>query len=136
MMKEDGMSLASVRTPEQDYVGFFRFAIRTGAAARSEDRRQTGDAGGMSSSVAAIDIVRPHDGTNKLLRHIVQLVGGFRTTEHPEVAWVLLLDGATKGLGNTIKGLFPCCRTMSTVFTDERLGQASFERDRHAIRKF
>ena len=60
-MEEDGVRLAGIRSPEQNDIGVFRLAIRAGAAARTENRRQTGDAGGVSSSVTAIDVVCPHD---------------------------------------------------------------------------
>jgi hypothetical protein len=59
-MKKDRVRFPRVGTPQQDDLRVFRFAIRTGAAARSEDRRQTGDAGSVSSPVTAIDVVRPH----------------------------------------------------------------------------
>ena len=60
MVEEDRMRLPRVRAPQQDDVRVFHLAIRTGPASRTEYRRQTGDARGVSSTVAAIDIVGAH----------------------------------------------------------------------------
>jgi hypothetical protein len=60
------------------------FEIRIRAATSTEDCRQTDDRGSMSSSVAAIDIVRAEDRSGELLREIVRLVRRPRTTENTE----------------------------------------------------
>ena len=77
MMEKDRMRLASVRTPEQDYVRVFDFAVGTCAASRSENRRQTGDAGGVSSTVATVYVIGTDDGADEFLCRVVQLVGRF-----------------------------------------------------------
>jgi hypothetical protein len=102
MMKENGVRFARIRSPEQNHVGIFNFAIRTGAAARSEDRRQTGDAGGVSSPVTAIDIVGAHHAARKFLRGVIHFVNGFGTAEHAEVATVILGDGFAKRQRNAV----------------------------------
>ena len=65
MMKEYWVRLACIRTPKQNDVRIFYLAIRAGASACSENRRQTGDAGGVSSPVAAINIVSAHHAANE-----------------------------------------------------------------------
>ena len=70
------MSFPSVRSPQQDYVSVFNFAVRARPAAGSEYRRQTGDARSVSSPVTAINIVRTHDAADEFLRCVVQFVGG------------------------------------------------------------
>src|SRR5258707_5021409 len=115
MMKEDWARFPRIGTPKQNHVRFFGFTVRTGAAARAEDRRQTGDAGGVSSTVTAIDVVCPHCGANKLLRRIVQLIGRLGAAEHPEVARVAPGNGLLERRSNAVQGLIPGGRTMPTV---------------------
>ena len=54
------------------------------AAARSEHRRQTDDAGCVSGAVAAVDVVRAHDLPRELLGEEVHLVRRLRAREDPE----------------------------------------------------
>ena len=51
VMEKNGMSFPRVGAPKKNEVGFFDFAVGTGAASRTENRRQTGDTGGVSSPV-------------------------------------------------------------------------------------
>jgi hypothetical protein len=67
MVKEDGMGFPGIGTPEDDEVCLFRLTIGAGAAARPEYRRQTDDAGGVSRTVATVDVVALKDGPGKLL---------------------------------------------------------------------
>lgn len=67
-MKKDGMSFARVAAPKENKVGFLDLLIRVRTAARTEDRRQTDDAGCVSGAVAAIDIVAADDHPRELLR--------------------------------------------------------------------
>ena len=76
--------LARVRAPEQDHVGMLHLLVGAGAAAAAEHRRQTGDAGSVSSAVAAIDVVTRQHRAHELLRHEVHLVGGLRAAEEAE----------------------------------------------------
>ena len=91
-MEEDWVRFPRIGAPKQDDIGVFSFAIGTGAAARTEDRRQTGDAGGVSSAVTAIDVVCPHYRADKFLCRVVQLIRGFRAAEHPKIARIALSD--------------------------------------------
>src|SRR5689334_1856601 len=102
MVKENRVRLSRIRSPQQDHVRIFSFTIGTCAAARSEYRRQTGDAWGVSSSVAAIDVVCPHHGADKLLRRIVQLIGGLGATEHAEIARIVPVNGSAERRGHAV----------------------------------
>jgi len=86
------MRFPRVRAPQQDDVGVLNFAIRACPPACPEYRRQTGDAGSMSSPVAAINIIGAHDTANEFLRRVVQFVRGLGATEHAEIPRVVLLD--------------------------------------------
>jgi len=92
MMKENWMGLARVRAPQEDDLRLLRFPVRTRSAARSENRRQTGDARGMSSPVTAINVVRTDYRAHEFLRDVIQFVGRLRTTKHAERAGPMLLD--------------------------------------------
>lgn len=121
-MKEDWMRFPRIGAPKQNHIGVFSLAIGTGAAARSEDRRQTGDAWRVSSSVAAIDIVRPHHGADKFLRRIVQLVRGLGAAEHPKIAGIILGDRPLERRRNAVHRFIPCSGAMPAVFAHQRLG--------------
>jgi hypothetical protein len=71
VMEKNWVRFPRIRSPKQDDVGLFNLAIRTCAAPCPEYRRQTGDARSVSSSVAAINIVRTHDAANEFLRGII-----------------------------------------------------------------
>jgi hypothetical protein len=135
MMEKDWMGLTGIRAPEQDHIGVFSFMIRTCSAARSEDRRQTGDAGGVSSTVTAIDVVCSHYGADKFLRRIVQLVRGLGAAEHSKIARIIFRNGSLEGSGNPVQGLVPRGGTMTAVFADQWLGKARFHRFKHKTTK-
>jgi len=106
-VEKDGVRLPRVRPPEQDHVRFFNLAVRTGTTARPEDRRQTDDAGGVSSPVATVDVVASYYRANELLGNIVQLIGGLGATEHAECPRIVLLDRGSEVLGNAAERLVP-----------------------------
>jgi len=133
-MEKNRMRLTGIRAPEQDDISLFSFTIRAGSATRSKNRRQTGDAGGVSSSVAAIDVVGPHHATDKLLRGIVQLIGGLGAAEHAEVARIVPVDRSAERRGHSIDGFVPRGSAVAAVFTDQRLGQARFHWLKHMLR--
>src|SRR4029077_8218330 len=83
MVEEDRVRLARVRAPQDDEVGFLDLLVGARAAPCSEYRRQTDDARGVSSTVAAVDVVAADDRARELLREIVHLVGRLRAAEHP-----------------------------------------------------
>jgi len=126
------MRLAGVRTPKQDDVCLFNFAVGACPASRSENRRQTDDAGGVSSAVAAVDVIAADHGAHKFLRHVIQFVGGFRATEHAERAWAVLFDLRAKSGSNAIQRLIPSGRSVLAVFPDQR----SFQPVPHRITHF
>src|SRR5258706_16073396 len=123
MVKEDGVRLPRVRAPKQHQIRFRNFAVRTRTAAQSEDCRQTDDTRGVSSAVAAIDIVASDHRTNEFLSDVVQLVLGFRATEHAERLRPPLLDLSAKALGHGIERLIPSNGTKRAVLADHRLGE-------------
>jgi hypothetical protein len=118
MMEKNWVRFPGIGAPQQDYICLFGFTIRTGAPARAEDRRQTGDAGGVSSTIAAINVVRPHHGTDKFLRRIVELIGSFRAAEHPEIARIVPANGLFKRGGNAVHGFIPAGGTVGAIVPD------------------
>ena len=75
VVEEDRMRFARIGSPQNDQVGLFDFLVRSCAATRSEDRRQTGDAGSVSGAVTAIDVVAADNDAGKLLAQEIQFVG-------------------------------------------------------------
>src|SRR5882757_10902359 len=123
-MEEDGMSLACVRAPQDDEVGFLSLAVRRGSSSGSEHCRQTGDAWSVSSPVAAVDVVAVHRGPRELLSHEVHLVGRLGAAENPESIGAL---GPRRGETGrrSLERLLPRSGTQSPPFSDEGLGQAN-----------
>ena len=122
-MKEDRVRLPRVRAPQQDDVRILDFTIRTGATARSEYRRQTGDARRVSSAVAAIDMITADHRPHELLSGIVQLVRRFGTTEHAERISAVFRELGLKTLRHAVQRLIQACRTMAAIFANQRTGQ-------------
>ena len=130
-MEKDGMGFACVRTPKQDDAGLLNFAVRAGSAASPENRRQTDDAGGVSSAVAAVDVVRADHRAHKFLSHVVELIGGFRATEHAEGARPMLFDLCAESGRDAVQSLLPTRRAMLAVLADERGPQPVFPQVAH-----
>jgi hypothetical protein len=130
-MKKDGMGFPRVGTPEQDHIGVFSFTIRTGAATRAEDRRQTGDAGRVSSAVTTIDVVGPHYGADELLGRIVQLVCCLGTAEHAEIAWIIPRNRFLEGRCDAVHCFIPRGRTVGAIVPYKRVGQSTLCRNGH-----
>jgi len=133
MMEENRVGFPRVRTPQQDDVGILNFPVRAGSASRSEYRRQTGDAGSVSSPVTTVDIVRSHDTAHELLRGIVQFVRSLGAAEHPKIARVAFCNRLAERCGNPVHGLVPGGRTMPTVFAHQGLGQPGSHQFRHSL---
>ena len=74
MVKEDRMRFARVGSPQQDHIRFFDFLIGVRAASSTEYRRQTGDARGVSSPIAAIDVVAAYHDPGELLCNEVHFI--------------------------------------------------------------
>src|SRR5215472_2675185 len=113
------MRLARVRAPEKNYVRLFDFAVRTRSTSSPENRRQTDDARRVSSPVAAVDVVRPDHRANEFLRHVVQLIGGFRTTEHAKRARPALLHLRAESRRNAIQCFVPARRPVLPVLSNQ-----------------
>ena len=84
VVEEDRVRLARVRSPQEDEVRLLDLTVRARAATRSEHRRQTDDAGGVSGAVAAVDVVRAEDDPGELLREVVHLVRRLRAGEEAD----------------------------------------------------
>ena len=131
MVEKNRMRVAGIRSPEEDDIGVFDFVIGTGAAARSEDRRQTDDAGSVSSAVTTVDVVAADHRANEFLRNVIQLVGGLGATEHSERARVMFRNGGAEALSHSVERLVPRSRAMPAIFADERLGEPAISRNCH-----
>src|SRR5579859_7786621 len=131
MMKENRVRFAGIGAPEKNEVRLRHFLIRAGGAARAEHRRQTGDAGGVSSAVATVDVVAADDRADEFLRDVVQLVGGFRAAEHSERARAVFFDLALQSAGNEIESFFPTCRPMTVGCANQRGGEPAGRDRRH-----
>src|SRR5437879_11352606 len=118
VMKKDRVCLAGVRTPQQDYLALFDFAVRARSPTGSEYRRQTGDAGRVSSSVATVDVVGTDHRPHKLLCHVITFIGGLRTTEHPKRPRAMFLDLPSKPCGNPVQSLVPTRRAMLPILAN------------------
>lgn len=117
-MEKDGMSFARVGAPKKNDGRVFNFAVGACAPARAEDRRQTGDARGMSSAVTTIDVVTTDDRANEFLCSVVEFVGGLGAAEHAKRTRPVLANFFADAIGDTVEGLFPRCRTMLSVLSD------------------
>ncbi len=124
MVEEYGMGFTGVGPPKDNEVCVLYLAIGTGAATHSEDRRQTDDAGSVSSSVATIDVVAVHHDASELLRHKVHLVGGLRTTEKPERLASVCGFCLAKTLRSAVERLVPSRRAKRAIVADKRSCEA------------
>ncbi len=125
MVEEDRVRFASVRTPQDDQIGLFQLAIGTRAASRSKDRRQTDDAGSVSGTIAAINIVATDDQASKLLCHEVHLVRRLRATEHPHRRPAVRVDDLLETGRRPVQRLIPARWSERSVFTHHGSSQAS-----------
>ncbi len=87
----------------------FHLLIGAGAAACPENRRQTGDARGVSSTVAAIDVTRADHRAHEFLGQIVQLIGRFRATETPKRLWPVGRLDRCHTRRHKVQSLVPTC---------------------------
>ena len=81
VLEEDGMGLAGVGAPQDDDLSLLHLAVGAGTSTCTEDRRQTDDAGGVSGSVAAVDVVAADGGAEELLGDVVHFVGRLAAAE-------------------------------------------------------
>ena len=90
---DDGVALHGVGTPADYYVGVLELLVRGGRPARSKRCHQTGDAGGVSSTVTRVYVAVPEHLPDELPCQVVELVGRARGAEGPEgVGTMLVLD--------------------------------------------
>ena len=112
------MRFPRVGAPKKNDVRLFHFAVGAGAPSRAENRRQTGDARGVSSPIATIDVVAADHRANELLRDIVELVRGLGATEHSKGARSEPANFAADTIRGAIKRFFPRCCAMLSVLAD------------------
>jgi hypothetical protein len=84
MMEENRMGFPRVGSPQNDHIRLFDLLIGIRPPACPKYHRQTGDAGRVSGTVAAIDVVAAHHNPRKLLRDEIHFVRRLRATEHAE----------------------------------------------------
>jgi len=124
VVKIDRVRLAGVAAPEDDEVALLDLFIRAGPAARPEDRRQTDDAGGVSRTVAAVDVVAADDAPRKLLSDEVRLVRALRAAEETEGAGTVPVHDAPQSGRGAVERLVPRGRAKTVRacgLADERL---------------
>lgn len=119
------MRFARIRAPKKNDIRFFHFAIGTGAAPRAENRRQTGDAWGMSSAVATVYVVATDDGADEFLSSVVQLIGRLGATEHAKGAGTVNAYFRANARNHTIECLVPRRRPVLAIFANEGSGESS-----------
>ncbi len=117
------MRLARVRSPEHDHVGVLDLLVGARAAACPEYRRQTDDARGVSSSIAAIDVVAADDRANELLGDVIHLVGGLRAAKHSKRASAAALSRVAQSRCCALEGLVPGGAAQGPAVTHEWMRQ-------------
>ena len=116
VVEEDGVRFTRIRTPQENHVGVLDFLVRDRSATRSEHCRQTDDRRSVSSSVAGVDVVRPHHHACELLGEEVDFVRRLRAREHAERIRV-------RSVGDhRARGAQSACRTIER-FVPRRLAQ-------------
>ena len=119
-MKKDRVRVARVRAPQDDDIRFFELAVRARATTRSENFRQTGDAGSVSRAVAAIDIVAAHDDARELLGHEVHLVGRLGAAKKPEGRPAAVFEPR----GRALERLFPARASERPIIANHWMSQS------------
>jgi hypothetical protein len=117
------VSIARVRSPEEDDVRVFHLLIGARAATRTEDRRQTDDARCVSRSIAAIDVVVAERNPGQLPRQEIHLVRRLRAAEDSERVRPARREIPAKAFGRHIERFVPRGFAKGTVFANERVSQ-------------
>src|SRR5215212_10182071 len=81
---DDRVALHGVGAPADYEVGVLELFVRGRRPTRAKRCHQTGDAGGVSSTVAAVYVAVTEDLAHEPARQIVELVGRARGAESPE----------------------------------------------------
>src|ERR1043166_5965220 len=121
VMEPDRVRFAGVRSPEEHDVGVFRLFVRAGAAPRSENCRQTDDAGSVSGPVTTVDVVVAEHHARELGRGEVHFVARLGTAENAERVAAVRGDVARESLGGAIQRLVPTRATQHAVLAHERV---------------
>jgi hypothetical protein len=119
MMKENRMRFARIGSPKKDHVRLFDLLIGIRTTACTKDRRQTGDARGVSSTVAAIDVVAADHNAGELLCNKVQFVRCLRTAEKAKRCPSMLVDNGLQTPRREVHSFIPA-RGLSL---NQRLGE-------------
>src|SRR3954464_3173700 len=106
-MEENRMGFTRVGPPQEDQIGLLNLPVGAGAAPGPEHRRQTDDAGCVSSPVAAVDVVRADDDAGELLRHEVTLGPRLRAAEQAERVRPSGRNGGAEAVGGAAERLVP-----------------------------
>jgi hypothetical protein len=118
-MEEYRVCLASVGSPDENEIGILNLAIRAGTAAQAEYRRQTDDAGSVSGTIAAVDVVGSDNDSGKLLGEEVHFVRGLRTTEDPERLRTVSVQSSLKTACHPVERFLPARRTKVTLVANQ-----------------
>src|SRR5215467_4426229 len=118
-MEENRMRFSRVRAPKENNVCLFNFAVGTRSATRPENRRQTDDAGGVSSAVATVNVVGADDGAHEFLGDVVQFVGGLGAAEHAKSARPLLFHLPAESRRHAVQRLAPRRWPVLAVFANQ-----------------
>src|SRR5581483_3292 len=117
MVEEDRMRLARVRSPQDDQVRVTDLLVGARAAACTEHRRQTDDAGRVSGSVTAVDVVGVQDDPCELLRGVVELVRRLRAAE--DAGQRAFVDGFAEAGRGAVERLVPARLTKLSAVAHE-----------------
>src|SRR5947208_12849315 len=109
------MRFARVRPPQDQQIRFLDLSVGRRPAARTKYLRQTDDARSVSSSVAGVDVVRPHYRAHELLGQKIDLVRRLRTAEHAERTGRVFDPGAVQARGSGTERLVPAGWTKHPV---------------------
>src|SRR5215213_2985449 len=116
---DDGVALHGVGAPADYYVGVLELLVRGGRPARSKRCHQTGDAGGVSSTVTRVYVAVPEHLPDELPCQVVELVGRARGAEGPEGVGTMLLFDLTHLARDQVQRFVPGRRNELAVLADE-----------------
>src|SRR5262245_46466574 len=101
-VEKDRVILSRVRAPQENQVRLLDFRVGGGPATCSKHRRQTDDAGSVSSPVTTIDVVRAEAGASELAREKIHLVRALRAAEDSERFGPTRIEVAPESFGGSI----------------------------------
>jgi len=87
----------------------------------------------VSSAITTVDVVGPHDGPGELLGKEIQLVRGFRTTEHAEALKSVRLRYTPQAVCGAVKSFTPTDGTKLSIFPDHGIYEPIFRRVFHVL---